>query len=225
MTDAYMTMVEAARERHTVRSFLDQPLPKDAVDALATRADALNASHGTAIDLRVDDTEAFGTVLRAVLAKGAKNYLVLAGEDAPDLEERLGHAGSDLMLFAQTLGLNSWWVGGTYSFKRIERAYQGLRVAGGIIVVGYGATQGKPHRSKGAAEVSSYEGEAPEWFSKGVELALLAPTAINRQAFMLEGRGSEVTASYADGAFSGVDLGIVKHHFELGAGTDNFTWA
>ena len=225
MVKARMTMVEAARERHTVRKFLDKPLPAEVVEALAQRVAEDNASHGTAIELRTDDESAFNAVLRAVLAKGAKNYFVLAGEDVPGLGERLGHAGSDLALFAQTLGLNTWWVGGTYSFKRIERAYPGLSVAGGIIVVGYGATQGKPHRSKAAAEVSEYEGEAPEWFSKGVELALLAPTAINRQAFTLKGRGSEVSATYAPGALSEVDLGIVKHHFELGAGTDNFTWA
>lgn len=225
MADALMTMIDAARERHTVRKFLDKPLPADVVDALNARVAEANASHGTAIELVLDDESAFNAALRAVLAKGAKNYFALVGKDAPDLGERLGHAGSDLMLFAQTLGLNSWWVGGTYSFKRVEKRYPGLRVAGGIIVVGFGATQGKPHRSKGVAEVSSYDGDIPEWFSQGVELALLAPTAINRQAFMLEGRGNEVTATYADGAFSEVDLGIVKHHFELGAGADSFIWA
>ena len=224
MAKTLMTMEEAARARHTVRKFLDKALPADAVEALAARVDADNASHGTAIELRVDDTAAFDSLIRRILAKGARNYFVLAGVDAPDLAERLGHAGSDLCLFAQTLGLNTWWVGGTYSFKRVEKMYPGLRVFG-VIVVGYGATQGKPHRSKTAVDVSSYEGEAPEWFDRGVEFALLAPTAINRQAFKLLGRGAEVEATYAGGAFSGIDLGIVKHHFELGAGAENFTWA
>ena len=223
MAETLMTMEEAVRARHTVRRFLDRALPADIAGALAARVEADNASHGTDIELRVDDTEAFDPLIRRILAKGARNYFVLAGMEAPDLAERLGHAGSDLCLYAQTLGLNTWWVGGTYSFKHVEKMYPGLRVFG-VIVVGYGATQGKPHRSKKAADVSSYEGEAPAWFERAVEFALLAPTAINRQAFKLRGRGTEVEATYAGGAFSGIDLGIVKHHFEIGADAECFTW-
>ncbi len=85
--------------------------------------------------------------------------------------------------------------------------------------------QGRTHRSKRASQVSSYAGKEPEWFRAGVEAALLAPTAINRQAFTLEGSGRTVRATYVPGVLSGVDLGIVKHHFELGAGRENFDWA
>ena len=45
------------------------------------------------------------------------------------------------MLYAQTQGLNTWWVGGTFSRKRMEEAAEGKRVIG-VIAVGYGATQG-----------------------------------------------------------------------------------
>ena len=222
MAEQVMTMIDAARARHTVRSYTDAPLPADVVEALGARVAAVNESHDTAIELRVDDVEAFGVVLRAVLARGVRNYFVLVAEDVDGVDERLGHAGCDLVLYAQTLGLNTWWIAGTYSFKRMQKAYPGLRVAG-VIAVGYGKTQGKQHRSKTAGEVSGYEGEPPEWFERGVEFALLAPTAINMQDFELLGRGNEVSASYAASPFSGVDLGIVKYHFELGAG-DAFTW-
>lgn len=104
------------------------------------------------------------------------------------MHERLGYAGADLILYAQTLGLNTWWVGGTFNRKRVgERASAERPV--GIVAVGLGATQGKPHKSKSAADISSYEGEAPRWFSRGVEAALLAPTALNKQAFKLHGKG------------------------------------
>ena len=56
-----------------------------------------------------------------ILAKGVRNYFILAGRAAPDLRERLGAAGADLMLFCQTLGLNTWWVGGTYSHAEDRR--------------------------------------------------------------------------------------------------------
>ena len=58
----------------------------------------------------------------------------------------------------------------------------------------------------------------------GVRAALLAPTALNRQAFKISGSGRAVRISYEPGTFSGEDLGIVKYHFALGAGEGNFRW-
>ena len=92
----------------------------------------------------------------------------------------------------------------------------------GVIAFGYGKEEGKPHKSKDAARVSRYEGTAPSWFEKGVEAALLAPTAMDKQAFMITGRGDEVRISYKAGAFSEVDCGIIKYFFEQGAGKENF---
>ena len=219
-----MSITSAMRERHTVRAFTGKPIPADIVEAIEKRVAEINARDGLAIKLVLDDDRAFNAALKLVLAKGATNYLVLAGPATPEAEERLGYASSELMLLVQELGLNSWWVGGTYSRGAVAKLVEGA-TAIGIVVIGYGAEQGKPHRSKTAAQVSSYDGEAPAWFAEGVEAALLAPTALNRQAFAIAGRGDEVAISYRPGAFSQADLGIVKHHFELGAGAGNFRWA
>ena len=228
---------KAMRGRHTVRSFLPTPLPADVVAQLRACIDELNAQLGIDMRLVLDSGDAFGPLLKATLAKHARNYVVLAGrEDTPDLQERLGYASGWLMLRAQVLGLNSWWIGGTYKREGAMKA-AGVQDEAiiGIVVVGYGANQGKPHKSKTAAEVSDWDGtpgieNAPAWFANGVEAALLAPTAINRQAFQLSGTGDQVHASYyggsniAGGTFSSADLGLVKQHFELGAGTENFHW-
>ncbi len=68
-------------------------------------------------------------------------------------------------------------------------------------------------------------GPAPAWFDKGVEALLLAPTALNKQAFTVRREGRKVSLTCSSGVFSGVDLGIGKYHFELGAGRENFDWA
>ena len=41
---------------------------------------------------------------------------------------------------------------------------------------------------------------------------------------MLTGFGRRVELRCENGIFSGVDAGLVKYHFELGAGTENFEW-
>ena len=56
-------------------------------------------------------------------------------------------------------------------------------------------------------------------------LSFLAPTAINMQNFNITGKGNKVTLTYKSGPMSGIDKGIIKHHFELGAGKENFEWA
>ena len=221
-----MTLEEAMRSRHTVRRYTDRRLLGDVEEQLKGRIGQNNRERGLAMSLVTENTEAFGPALRLFLAKGVRNYVILAGRDRPGLEEDLGYCGADVMLFAQTLGLNSWWVGGTYSRKGVGRnAAPEAEKLLGLIALGYGASQGVPHKSKKPEDVAAYEREAPEWFTKGVKALLLAPTALNKQAFTLRGEGRRVSLSCDNGIFSGVDLGIGKYHFELGAGKENFDWA
>ena len=219
----YMTFEEAMRERHTVRKFTDKEIPKDIKSKLNTRVFANNEKYSVSIRFMIDDTNAFGFLTKAFLTKGVKNYFILSGGNIFTTDEKLGYCGTDLMLYAQTLGLNTWWVGGTYNKRYINRNATGDKVLG-LIAVGYGETQGVPHKSKSVNEVCKYEGDMPEWFKNGVEAALLAPTALNKQAFLIEGKENNVALSCDNGIFAGVDKGIIKYHFELGAGTENFFW-
>lgn len=223
VTAGVTDMKQAMRQRHTVRKFASEPPSPELISQLNDRVRANNERLGLAISLKVGDESALPGALKLFFAKGVRNYFVLAGSDRPGLDEDLGYASADLMLFAQTLGLNTWWIGGTFSRKNVERAVPGKKVIG-IVAVGFGATLGVAHKSKTAPEVSSYEGPEPQWFADGVQAALLAPTALNKQCFRIAGAGNKVSISENGGAFSGADIGIVKYHFELGAGNE-FDWA
>ncbi len=147
--------------------------------------------------------------------------------DLSDTDEKLGYCGADIMLCAQTLGLNSWWIGGTFSRSGVRKHVPESEAEKiiGVIAVGCGESQGVPHKSKSSEAVSSYDGTMPQWFANGIRTALLAPTALNRQAFFIKGNGSDVTITYnGSGTFAKTDLGIVKYHFELGAEKENFRW-
>ena len=60
--------------------------------------------------------------------------------------------------------------------------------------------------------------------SGGLEAALLAPTAMNQQKFFFTRQDQNVHVKATGGFYSQMDLGIVKYHFELGAGKDQFHW-
>lgn len=219
-----MTLNEAAETRHTVRKYTDKKLPDDIIEKLNKRISDNNQKYGTSIKLITENTDALSAAVKLIMAKGVRNYIVLAGKDAPDTNEKLGYCGTDIMLYAQTLELNSWWVGGTFSRSGVRKNAPEAQKIIGIIAVGYGEVQGIPHKSKSPEEVSKYDGAAPQWFTNGVKTALLAPTALNKQAFFIKGSGSNVTITYSGGILADTDLGIVKYHFELGAGKENFEW-
>ncbi|AMC93634.1 nitroreductase [Erysipelothrix larvae] len=218
-----MTLFEAMSTRHTVRKYMDKPLTQEHIDAINTRTEHHNKTYNLSMKLLTNDTRAFGTVTKFLMAKTVKNTIILSGKDASNLDEKLGYSGADIILYAQSLGLNTWWIGETFNKKSTPTLVNGDTVIG-VIALGYGVNQGVPHKSKPTEAISHYEGQPPAWFNQGIEAALLAPTARNKQAFFITGKENKVSITCDNGVYTGADLGIVKYHFELGAGTTNFEW-
>lgn len=110
-----MDMKQAMKERHMVRKYTDEPIPEDIVEKLNHRVRENNEQYGLSIKLMTNDDSAVPGVIKLILAKGVNNFFIMAGPDGAD--ELCGYCGADLMLYAQTLGLNTWWVGGTYTMS------------------------------------------------------------------------------------------------------------
>lgn len=228
-----MTIHEAIEARHSVRAYREEPLQEETVRLLQEKIAQLNSEGRLHIQLILNEPKAFrGPLARYGKFSGVSNYLVMAGRKAGDLDERVGYYGEQLVLYAQMLGLNTCWVGVSYS--KVPGTYvleEGEKIAC-YIAVGYGETQGSAHKGKTVAQVSNVSDETPSWFLKGVEAALLAPTAVNQQRFSFEYSGMnggrhQVTASkgFSMVGYTQMDLGIARYHFEIGAGKENFDWA
>jgi len=221
-----MTIKEAVTQRHMVRKYIDKPIPAELIKMLNARVAENNTNFNLSLKLVTENSDGIGGVAKLLLTKTVYNYIILAGKDCADLDENLGYCGADLILYAQTLGLNTWWCGGMFNGKGVLRHLENANVRiNGVIAIGYGQTQGVPHKSKTAAQISQYSGNAPQWFINGVDALLYAPTALNKQPYMVRGNGNKVTITAGDGHFAGIDLGIGKYHFEVGAGKNNFEWA
>lgn len=221
-----MDLIQAIKARHSVRRYADKPIDSEASQKLSKIIDECNAESGLNIQLILDEPRAFaGIMAHYGKFSGVKSYIALVGENNSDLYEKCGYFGEKIVLAAQTLGLNTCWVGATY--KKINDAIsvsKGEKLAL-VIAIGYGETQGKPHSGKKYADVVKDVDNAPEWFVNGVECALLAPTALNQQKFEFSLNGNKVKIKAGRGVFVNTDTGIVKYHFEIGAGKDNFEWA
>ena len=218
-----MDTMELMKARHAVRQFIDKPLEEDAVQALNEEIDACNKEGGLHIQLITNEPNAFEAGKASYgQFKCCKNYLVLAGPKGKD--EEIGYYGERVVLKAQALGINSCWVALTYKKGKTEGAMAAGEKRYLVVALGYGVTQGPAHKTKDASAVSNISESSPDWFKKGIEAALLAPTAMNQQKFHFELSGEKVTAKAGLGFYTKIDLGIAKYHFELGSGKSSEIW-
>ena len=228
-----MTILEAIEVRHSVRKYTGDPIPESVLTALREKIDEVNRIGNLHVQLVTDEPKSFSGLMAYGAFSGVNSYLVMAGKKDDSLDERIGYYGEQLVLLAQTLGLNSCWAGASY--KRIPGTYvlETDEKIGCYIALGYGINQGNSHKSKAKGDVSNASDLTPAWFNKGVDAALLAPTAVNQQKFYFEYLGKKgdgkpkVSAkpTFSMIGYAKMDLGITKYHFEVAAGKENFQWA
>ena len=212
-----MTELEALQSRHSVRFYQDRKIEPELVEKIRDFLKECNEKGNLRLELAEDAGETFTSFFnRGSGLPSAPSVIACIGPDDDTLEDRIGYYGEKAVLFAQQNGLNTCWAG-FFSPKGVPvKAQKGERLVL-VIAIGYGKDSGKNRKSKTIEQVSVSETEVPEWFRYGVELALLAPTAINQQKFeFCYHSDGTVTAKAQKGPFSKVDLGIVKYHFDLG---------
>ena len=213
-----MSEIDAIKERHSVRNYEAKKIEADKVEKIRAKIEELNKEGNLHLQFMEDAGKTYNKLFNKVAGLGsAPSVIACVGIDDETLEQRVGYYGEKLVLFIQELGLNTCWAG-TFNEKNI-----GAEVGDGeklviSIAVGYGKDKGKPHKSKSPEQVIEAKGDRPYWFNKGVDMALLAPTAINQQKFVIRLNEDE-SVDFVDkgGIFSQVDIGIVMCHFEIGA--------
>lgn len=226
-----MTLSEAIDARHSVRHYISKPLSQDIIDAIQTKIDACNREGNLHIQLVLNERKGFSGMMAYGSFSGVENYIVMAGHRSEDLDERIGYFGEQIVLLAQQLGLGTCWAG--LSYRKVKGTYTLApdEKLACMISLGYPDDAGRKHKRKSVADVSNVSSATPLWFERGVQAALKAPTAVNQQKFYFEYIGEQdgVRLVRAKRLFSVVgytkmDLGIVKLHFEIGAGKENFKW-
>ena len=229
-----MTLHEAIVARHSVRQYMEKPIEAEKIEELKALIEEYNREGGTHLQLVTDEPKAFaGGMAKYGKFSGISNYIAVVGKKGDDT--LLGYYGEKVVIRAQMLGLNTCWVG--LMFSKQPDSYQVLdgEKLFCVISLGYGANQGVQHPQKRTAadvtddrRTSDHGKPFPAWFGRGVEAALLAPTAVNQQKFVFvlrDGNRVEAKAKFSLIGYAQLDLGIAKYHFEVDAGKENFEWA
>lgn len=213
-----MDILELIKNRHSVRSYQDKKIESDKQEILNLLIEQINNEAELNIQIFYDEPECFNSFM-AHYGKftGVKNYICLVGKKSKSLDKKLGYYGEQIVLKAQSLGLNTCWVAMSHGKSKAKiNSNESQRC---LISIGYGISNGTPHKTKDVTQVSNYKEGMPNWFLQGIQSALLAPTAINQQKFYFElqddntVKGSTKKAFYTD-----LDLGIAQYHFEIASG-------
>ena len=233
-----MTLLEAVFARHSVRAYLPEPLTSDQRRELEKAVEQCCRRSGLHLQLICGRPEPFASLRKSYgLLKGVHSYLVFAGPaEDPDLEEKCGYWGEELVPTAAAMGLGTCWVGGTYDREScLCHLAEGEQL---ICVAALGHTPeerggrerlialASKRKSKSQSELARNMSGAPSWFMSGIASVQRAPSARNRQGYRFLWRedGTVEARVTEHSAFSMVDLGIAKYHFELGAHGGQWTW-
>ncbi len=212
---------QAIRNRHSVRSYTDVPIGECRVEILSQAIANANKEGNVHLQLALDEPRAFGDSKLAHYGKfsNVRNYIAVVARKDHQAEEAAGYYGEEIVLLAQSIGLNTCWVGLTFSKGNVQAEIADDEKLYALIAIGFGANQGAAHKIKRPEQVANEYGLKQEWFAHAISMALLAPTALNQQKFkfVLMPDGT-VKAVKGWGPYTRLDLGIVKRHFVIGAG-------
>ena len=98
-----MDIMQAMRERHSVRRYQEKAIEPEKIKELQAAINNINENTGLNIQLITDEPEAFtGTMAAYGHFSGCSNYIAICSENGRN--EEIGYYGEELVLLCQMLG-------------------------------------------------------------------------------------------------------------------------
>lgn len=219
-------LLQAIPARHSVRRYIATPIAEDVLTVLGREIESINARCGYSFRLVTAEPRAFKNIFAYGKFENVSNYIIISAPKGDEHSRRCGLEGERLVLGLQAMGLNTCWVGLSYSKKTPDFNVPDGHKIRCVISFGYGQTQGPDRRTKSIAALSNATHQSPQWMLDAMRAVQLAPTAINQQKFRftLEPNGT-VTAHplFSLVGYTQIDLGIAICHFNLAAPDHSIT--
>lgn len=238
-----MNKLELVRSRRSVRSFDGRALTEEDMSAVLRCMETAENPYNLPITWRI--LNAKEDSLSSPVITGTDTYIAGKMRRVPHAEEAFGYAFEKIVLFAQSRGIGTTWIGGTMDRKAFERAMQlkDGEVLPCVSPLGYPAEKMSLRESmmrKGVKADSRLPFEklffdesfdAPLSVSRAgelrdaLEMVRWAPSAVNKQPWRAVRAGDMIhfyeKQSKGFVAAEGwdmqkIDMGIALCHFEVG---------
>ena len=224
-------MNETIQKRKSRRVFSKKQLSEALLQKIEEKIRKIDVKYDVNIELIEDGSKAFASFGKSYgLFKNVRSLILLKGNPGMrHFREKMGYYGEKLLLFAESLGLDTCWVGGT--FDRESFSYPEEEHIQAVILLGYAGESGIRekllssllHKKKPWEACIEGDSPYPKWVKEGMEAVALAPSALNKQKpFFPHLNGILPATVKNDFEMDMVDLGIAKLHFELGVGSGHF---
>ena len=115
-----MTVMEAIRSRRSVRTFDGSTLRQEDANKIMDYARTVGNPYGLPIEWYLLDAEKDG--LSSPVIVGTDTFIAGKMKRVPHAEEAFGFAFEKIVLFAQTIGVGTTWIGGTMNRSAFEKA-------------------------------------------------------------------------------------------------------
>lgn len=232
---------EATKARHSTRTYNGQLLSSDLLTHLNKFTETLNMKLRGARVVLVEknpDKVFKGIIGSYGKVKDAPIYAAFIGDlSDTNAQEKTGYLGELFIIQATALGLSSCWIGGFFDSEAVKEHIKTGETEKILAVspLGYGTNVTSLQEKLMKGMVGSYkrkslhelcsgldESKWSEGIKSALELARLAPSAVNRQPwrFTVEADAIKVSVDsekFSLGVSKRLDCGIAMAHIEIGA--------
>lgn len=231
------------RGRKSVRTYDERVIAPWDMEKLLAFMEKIDNPYGLPVEFKLLDARKQN--LSCPVVVGTDLYVGAKMKKAPHLNEAIGYSFEKLVLFAQSLGIGTVWVGGTMDRSAFERAMElnDDEVMPCVSPLGYPAKKmslretvmrkGIKADERLAFEKLFFDGSFDKPLSQAtagklghaLEMVRLAPSAVNRQPWrvVLEDHAAHFyllrSKSFGGGVLDmqKIDMGIALCHFDLAA--------
>ena len=113
-------IAKLVRDRRSVRTYEVRPLSSEDLDKLSSFMERIENPYGIPVEFKLLDGKK--QKLKCPVVSGTDLFIGAKAARAPHMEEAVGYSFEMLVLYAQSLGLGTVWVGGTMDRAAFEQA-------------------------------------------------------------------------------------------------------
>ena len=228
-----MDIIQAMKERRSVRSFNGHPLSKETISALQKIVSDSYTLFGGHITIRLKYFDIKGDFKPSTygVIKGASDYFLMAIGEGEDSELTAGFQFEQVVLKAWELGLGTCWIAGTYKgsqFDQGEKWPEGeslkiicpvgvsekQRMFEKVMRLTVGSDKRKPFSELFFEDDFSKSLKPDSRFGESLEMLRIAPSSTNSQPWRVLVKGEKVLFYYKPKyPITIIDMGIGICHF------------
>lgn len=235
---------ELVKSRRSVRTFDGREVSAEDLEKLSSFMGKIDNPYGIPVEFKLLNAKEHK--LSSPVVSGTNLYVGAKGKRVPHIEEAVGHSMEKLVLYAQSLGIGTVWIGGTMDRAAFERAMElgedeimpcvsplgypakKMSVKEGLMRKGVKADSRLPFETlffDGSFDTPLTEDKAGR-LAEVLETVRWAPSAVNKQPWRVVVTESAAHfylkknkgfVSDAAGDMQKIDLGIALCHFALTA--------